>query len=31
MVDGRSIKVAEARPKEERKPQRSFSNSNNRW
>ena len=31
MVAGRSIKVAEARPKEERKPQRSFSNSNNRW
>ncbi len=30
MVDGRAIKVAEARPKEERKP-RSFSNSNNRW
>jgi RNA recognition motif-containing protein len=34
MVDGRSIKVAEARPKEERKPQQrsySNSNSNNRW
>jgi|SRR5687767_6477234 RNA recognition motif-containing protein len=32
MVDGRAIKVAEARPKEERKPGRpSYSNSNNRW
>ena len=30
MVDGRSIKVAEAKPKEERKPRASFSN-NNRW
>ena len=31
MVDGRSIKVAEAKPKEERKPRPSYSNSNNRW
>jgi RNA recognition motif-containing protein len=33
-VDGRSIKVAEARPKEERKPNNSrpsYSNSNSRW
>jgi RNA recognition motif-containing protein len=30
-VDGRAIKVAEARPKEERKPRPSYSNSNNRW
>lgn len=32
-VDGRSIKVAEARPKEERKPNSrpSYSNSNSRW
>lgn len=33
VVDGRTIKVAEARPKEERKPRPSYanSNSNNRW
>jgi RNA recognition motif-containing protein len=29
-VEGRAIKVAEARPKEERAPRGSFSN-NNRW
>ncbi len=30
MVDGRAIKVAEAKPKEEKKPRPSYSN-NNRW
>lgn len=30
-VDGRAIKVAEAKPKEERKPRASFSGGNNRW
>ena len=29
-VDGRAIKVAEAKPKEERKPRASFSGGNNR-
>lgn len=33
MVDGRAIRVAVAKPKEERKPsgRPSYSNSNNRW
>lgn len=30
MVDGRAIKVAEAKPKEEKKPRPSYSN-NSRW
>ena len=30
-VDGRSIKVNVARPREERKPRPSYSNSNSRW
>ncbi|MBL7747019.1 MAG: RNA-binding protein [Chitinophagaceae bacterium] len=30
-VDGRSIKVSVARPKEERPARPAYSNSNNRW
>lgn len=31
MVDGRAIRVAIAKPKEERSPRPSYSNNNNRW
>jgi len=31
MVDGRSIKVAEAKPREERSPRPSYDNSSKRW
>lgn len=30
-VEGRSMRVNEAKPREEKKPRSSYSNSNNRW